>query len=187
MRIPAVCDNCGTLFPSPIEAGKSAKLTFVECKAGPCPRCGSYGHIPDGVYDFIENTIRLFSESRKKSELERLARILRKARDEGASLDQIGTSIQKEAPGISSLKDLLPKSRSDLYAFLSIVISLISLILQMKCPDHPKVEVNQVVNVIYQDTRPTEIPFQKRENSSLEKKGTKANNLGPKRLIPKKK
>ena len=140
------------IFPSAVEVSDSTNISFYGCGSGPCPGYGGDGHIPDGVYNFIGNTIELLSgPSRTVSELERLASILMQARQEGASLAQVGKKIQDEVPELSSLKNILPKSRSELYAFIAIIIAIVSLVLgQLKRSEPPKVEINQVVNVIYQ-------------------------------------
>ena len=110
------------------------------------------GHIPDGVYNFIGNTIELLSgPSRTRLELERLAEILSRAREQRASLDQVSERIQKEIPEMSSLRELLPKTRSELYSFIAIIITVIGLILgQIKQGGSARVTINEVVNVIYQ-------------------------------------
>lgn len=46
---PAICDRCGALFPVPNPFDGFAHITMVGNAAGPCPVCGGYGHIPDGV------------------------------------------------------------------------------------------------------------------------------------------
>ena len=152
MQVPAVCNNCGVIFASGIEATNSKNISFSNCTAGPCPACGGMGHIPDGVYNFIGNTIELLSgPGRTVSELERLANILRAARDERASLEQVKSEIQEKIPEFSSLKDILPKNRSELYAFLALILSVISiLLLQTPSKKSSKVEINNVINNIYQ-------------------------------------
>lgn len=152
MRVPAVCDNCGAIFASAIEATNSKNISFSNCTAGPCPACGGMGHIPDGVYNFIGNTIELLSgPGRTVSELERLANILKAARDNGASLDQVKSEIQKNMPELSSLKDMLPKNRSELYAFLALILSVISILLSQIASNKPiEVAVHNVINNVYQ-------------------------------------
>jgi len=157
MRAPAVCDTCGSIFPSDFEIIDSLHISFSGCTSGPCPKCGGVGHIPDGVYNFIGDTIELLSgPSRTVSELNRLAKILSQARNERISLEQISNRIQEEVPELLSLKDFFPKSRSELYAFLTIIITIIGLILgQVKRDQPPKIEVNQVLNVICQPQEPS--------------------------------
>jgi hypothetical protein len=60
--MPAICDNCGAVFSSGVMGSDGAShITFANCTAGPCPRCGGMGHIPDGVYNFIGNAIEFLS------------------------------------------------------------------------------------------------------------------------------
>jgi len=157
MRAPAVCDTCGTIFPSDFEIVDSLHISFSGCTSGHCPKCAGIGHIPEGVYNFIGNTIELLSgPSRTVSELKRLAIILRQAREERTPLEQVSKRIQEEVSELSSLKDFFPQSRSELYAFLTIIITIIGLILgQVKRDQPPKIEVNQVLNLICQPQEPS--------------------------------
>jgi hypothetical protein len=152
LRVPAFCDSCGKIFPSAFEAVNSTNITFSGVGSGPCPSCGGMGHIPDGLYNFVGNTIKLLSgPSCTISELERLAIILREARGRGASPELINNRIQEEVPELSSIKDIFPKSRSELYPFIVIILTIIHLILgKIDKSAPPKIEINQVFNTIYQ-------------------------------------
>jgi hypothetical protein len=152
LRVPAFCDSCGTIFPSSIEVVNSTNITFGGVGSGPCPRCGGMGHIPDGVYNFVGNTIELLSApSRTITELERLAIILRETRELGDSPEVINNRIREEVPGLSSIVDILPRSRSEIITYIQIIIAIIGIILmQMKSNAPSKIEINQVFNNIYQ-------------------------------------
>jgi len=66
-------------------------------------------------------------------------------------VEDINKTIEKETPRLASLKNFFPKSRNELYAFIALVIAIISLILgRLEQNNPPKIEVNQVLNVIYQ-------------------------------------
>jgi hypothetical protein len=151
MRVPAVCDNCSTIFPSSFEL-KSINTSFYGCTSGPCPICGSTGHILDGVYSFVENTILLLNNSNKtKNELQKLIDILKEAKNKGQSINEIANKISSEAPELSSIKEILPKSRSEFYAFISILITIIGLFINLTSNKHDKkIEVNQIINNFYQ-------------------------------------
>lgn len=170
MIVPAVCDNCGAIFPSGFEATNSTNITFSGCASGPCPACGGIGHIPDGVYNFVGNTIELLSgPSRTVTELQRLADILKNAREKQSSRQEISKEIEKELPELSSLKDILPKTRTELYAFIAIIISTIALLVSQSQSEEPqKIQVNNVINNIYQQlpqTPETKKHILKPENS----------------------
>lgn len=152
--IPAFCNTCGGIFPSGFAAENSTGISFSNCSSGPCPVCGGMGHIPDGVYNFIGNTIQLLSGPRRTvDELERLANILRSSRENGSTLDEIKEKVQREVPELTSISDVLPRTRQDLYQFISIIISIITLIITLSQSSNEKtVEINEVVNYIYQQT-----------------------------------
>jgi hypothetical protein len=152
LRAPAICNNCGTIFPSRFEIINSYDVSFSNCTSGPCPNCGGIGHIPDGVYNFIGNTIELLSgPNRTVSELQRLAMILSQAREEETPIEQVTRRIQEEVSELSSLKDLLPRTRSEFYAFLVIILTIINLILgQINREQSTKIEISQVFNIICQ-------------------------------------
>ena len=160
LRVPAVCDTCGMIFPSGFKAANATNITFSGCGSGPCPSCGGNGHIPDGVYNFIGNTIQLLSgPARMISELERLAVALRKLRGEGASIQQVAQKISEEVPALSSLSDVLPKTRNELYAFIAIILTIITIILgQLKSGNQQNIQINQIINNVYQNqTKPEKL------------------------------
>lgn len=152
MRVPAVCDNCGTIFPSSFEVSNSTNISFSGCGAGPCPVCGGMGHIPDGVYNFLGNTIEFLSgPSRSIAELERLAALLERAKTSNASSQAVAKEIDESIPELSSIKDWIPKNRSELYAFIALLLSALSLMINQSDSGEPsKVEVNTVINNVYQ-------------------------------------
>jgi hypothetical protein len=152
MILPAVCDSCSSMFPSGISVeGNAYNVTIVNSCSGPCPNCGGTGHIPDGTFNFIDNVIQLLSgPERTVSELFRLAEILGKARKEGASVSKIDEEVREKLPQFSRFIGLLPKSRSELYAFLSLILTVITLV--TGGTDHrppSNVNVNQVINHVY--------------------------------------
>jgi hypothetical protein len=149
MMVPAVCDSCGAFFPSGYDL-HGTEIKLAGNRAGPCPRCGGMGHIPDGTYNFIGDTIELLSgPARSRSELQRLTEILQSARARKASIEEVQGEIRSNLPELSSLADILPTTRSELYAFISIILSILTLILsQLDRGTSQKIEVNQVINQI---------------------------------------
>jgi hypothetical protein len=137
-------------FSSPIEASNATDITFTDVGVGPCPRCGGNGHIPDGTYNFIGNAIQFLSgPTRSKRDLERLVAILRTARQRGASVEDIRREVANQLPELQSISDLLPRTRSELYAFIAILLTILTLLLgELRKGQPPKVEINQVINQI---------------------------------------
>jgi len=111
------------------------------------------GHILDGTFNFTNDTIELLQgPERTVSELERLAQILSEARKRNASAEELRETIQQETPNLSGLSSLLPRTRTDLYAFLAVVIAAIQLILTTAHTQginiqNVDVDINQVIGV----------------------------------------
>lgn len=146
--VPAFCDSCGTAFSSGIFVENSSNISFSGNRSGPCPNCGGMGHVPDGVFNFIGNTIEILSApERTVYELLSLAKILKEARDKGDSKEQVTARIEKELPALSILARLLPTNKSELYGFLGVVLAAVALYTQStdKPPSQTIVNVTQVV------------------------------------------
>lgn len=183
MDVPAFCNTCGAVFRSGIAVENSRGIVFAGNQAGPCPLCGGMGHIPDGVFNFVENTIEILSApQRTVDELSRLARILHEAREKKQSPETIAQSIRKELPGLSGLVDLFPKSRAELYAFLALIVAVITLISESSggSGKATNITVNQTINQVLVQTE--------KESSAQEKarQPTKkaAPNVGRNELCP---
>lgn len=109
------------------------------------------GHVPDGVFNFIGNTIEILSApERTVSELHGLARIIREARDKGENKEQVAARIEKELPSLSPLAKLLPTNKNELYGFLGVIIAAVALYTQSgdKPPSQTIVNVTQIVQQI---------------------------------------
>lgn len=175
-NVPAVCDFCGGVFPSGIVAEDALNISFLNVGAGPCPSCGSPSHIPDGIYNFIGNSIELLTRpGRSLAELEHLSTLLRIAQQADTPVDQVREQLTREAPELKSLSDALPKSRSDLYAFISILVAILSLVIaNFKKDQAPHIEINQVINVLSGSLPPRDggQPAPSRPRSSSSKQST---------------
>ena len=122
--VPAFCDTCSTVFNSGFFVENSTNISFSGNRSGPCPKCGGMGHVPDGVFNFIGNTIEILSApERTISELSRLAQIFRDAKANSETKEQVVSRIEKEIPALSKLAKLLPENRAELYGFLALVLT----------------------------------------------------------------
>lgn len=158
MDVPAFCDTCGAVFRSGIVVENSTNITFVGNRAGPCPVCGGMGHIPDGVFNFVGATIEILSAPlRTIDELSRLTKVLREARKEKRSPEEVAQTIRKEVPELSHLADLLPKTRTELYAFLTLIVAVVTLLSQSGGNDNKStnITVNQTINQVFIETERT--------------------------------
>lgn len=161
--VPAFCDICGAVFPSGIAVENSRHVVFSGNRSGPCPQCGGMGHVPDGVFNFIGNTIEILSApERTITELTRLAQILRDAKANKESPEQVADHIRQELPTLSKLADLLPRNRSDLYGFLAVVLAAVQLVTQQPSAPQSSVTIN-ISQVVQQVVR---------QSSEVDKKPT---------------
>lgn len=125
-QMPAACGHCGYLYPSGYYSDPggtgirvSAATLEVATVTIPCPMCGrNRGNVLAREYRLIEDAAALLqgpehSEEERKS----LTALLREAREQGESADEIRTKADERAPELSSLVDKLldekPESMKD--------------------------------------------------------------------------
>ena len=154
MRIPAFCDNCGAVFPSGFSVSDSTNVSFSGSKSGPCPVCASMGHVPDGVFNVIGDSLQILSApQRTVAELSLLSQIAMDARSKQAEPEEVANTIRRDLPQFSALASILPNTRTELYAFLALIVAIITLLTaHPQDAAVPQVTVNQVVNQTFIDT-----------------------------------
>ena len=150
-NIYAICNRCGTPLAMPIvvSGDSNVRINMIGSNKIHCP-CGGLGVVPDARYDLTsDGVIKVIAASdRSKAELERIAEILSGARDRNASLDELTALVKKEIPELVSLSDMLPTSRGELYAFISIVLAAIAIIIgQIPKSTEPPITINQTINL----------------------------------------
>lgn len=124
--IPAVCGNCGTVFPSGIYVEDGATAVMFEGNRSSCPVCGEWARIPNGLFNFVNNTIEVVQgPDQTLEDLQKFDAILRDLQDRGASADEVQETIRTQAPQFASLMDLMPRNRAELYAFLALLLTAI--------------------------------------------------------------
>ncbi|NMM10809.1 MAG: hypothetical protein HHJ16_11095 [Polaromonas sp.] len=130
-------------------------MSFSGNSAGPCPKCGGWGHVPDGVFNFIGNTIEILSApERTVSELRLLTQILSDAKANAESKEHVASRIEKELPALSKLAKLLPETRTDWYGFLGLLLATAQLLSQSQPPAQTSTVVNisQVIQQVVVET-----------------------------------
>jgi uncharacterized protein YecA (UPF0149 family) len=139
----------------------ATNITLSGNRAGPCPRCGGMGHVPDGVFNFVGSTIEILSApERTIDELQRFASILREAQKTSQTKEEVAAKVERDVPALSGLIKLLPENRAELYGFLAVVLAAIQLLTQpseSSKANSPQVTVN-VTQVIEQAVAPQSKP-----------------------------
>ena len=146
--MPAFCDTCGTIFGSGIQIENSANISFSGCTAGPCPKCGGNGNVPDGIYSFFDQTIHILSaKERTREEFAKLAALLKAAKQRNTSANELAAEIEQKVPSLSMLGVLLPKDRNETLQYISLLLAIISIVIALK-PSAPSITVNQVIEQV---------------------------------------
>lgn len=155
VSIPAVCDNCGRMFPSGLGMSGNARVFVYGSKSGPCPYCGSMGSIPDGLYRDIDNVINYIADSNYSlEELVKLRNMLLHGFNENFNFQELTEETEKNGFSIS---DLLPQNReearSDIFSIIQIILAVLGILipLLMSNRESANVEINkeQVIEYIY--------------------------------------
>lgn len=146
--VPAVCEKCHILFPSPVRVG-GKDILFVGCSTR-CPRCGSDSPILDGIYSNIGAALEFTLREKGRETLQELANFLRNALQEGLSRDDITAKIDETAPELSSLKDCLPKTRKELYIVLPLIITVLTLLISSEAKRVSKDDVQGYIDMAVQ-------------------------------------
>lgn len=155
MQVAAFCDTCGAVFPSGAVAEDSGSIALAGTPAGPCPVCARMGHIPDGISEFVANTIEILSSPQlAEEELRVLGEILTEACGKREDPDQIIEKVGELAPELSGIGDLVGNTGADLYSFLVLTVTAIALQLQARRRgDAPtEVTVQQVIEHLFNET-----------------------------------
>lgn len=147
--IPAFCDSCGTAFPSGIFAENCLHMTMTGNRSGPCPKCGGMGSVPDGIFNIVGNAIEILNAPmRTVEQLKRYAQVLDEAKEQKLSREDVKKKIDEEVPEFSTISQYLPKNRSELYAFLALIISFLAYVTPLMMSDNgmPETEVESLIN-----------------------------------------
>lgn len=151
-KVPILCRSCENLSVSEsILGGEAPFAAFENVGVGPCPHCGGDCDVLDGGDSFLDGTISFLSApDRTVSELQCLASILRRAKSRGESVRTVAAEIQKDLPSVSSLIQAFPTNRAEFYACITIMIAMLSLLLEADQKNRKRtITANQVMNHIH--------------------------------------
>lgn len=176
--VPAICQNCGALYAARVLEGAILKDTKLGGNPIPCPLCGSIGYVVDGLYSNIGNTIQIIASSiSSQKQLKYLIAKLNDLKNGRLSTIQFQESIRKDMPEIKSITDTLPKTRSELYAFIAILLTAITILISSLTQfSHPserisKDDVDKIVAEAIDKTVKDGILFDKKASQTLDKNG----------------
>lgn len=161
-RLPAVCDNCGEIFPAPI-AMEGGSISISNVGVGPCPRCGGQGHIPDGLYTAVDQILALILEdlTAGPKNVRELKSLFEQAKDERIEMTELAAAIESKVPAFASLARLIPETRSEFYEFVTMILTALTFI-YMVLSTHPQSPPtsDQVFNTVIEQS-PLQAPSAK--------------------------
>ncbi len=172
-EMPAFCDNCGAIFGSGFVFDNCTNISLSGNKVGPCPNCGATGSVPDRVYDITGNAIKLISGTLKTVEqIKALSVILTNAQKNNQTREEVDEQIQKETPELSSFASILPKTRVELYAFITIILMAIGLMITSSSNDSlSEDDVEQMIERAIQQSMQPQTNFKTLPYSPKKKQG----------------
>jgi hypothetical protein len=164
MRLPAVCNNCGAIFPSDYVVEGVSEAMYYEGNLEQCRKCGHMARIPVGLFNFANDAIDVLqAPDQTIVDLRRFGAILSDLRERGASVDEVQETIRTQAPQFASLADLLPQNRAELYTFLALLFAAIQALqsaasgVDIDIQD-VNLNVDSVIEIIIEDREPPADP-----------------------------
>ena len=144
--------DCGTpLQVRPgIRIASGITITLEGNTAGPCPKCGARGHIPNGTFNSTDGAVRvLAAPQRTMNQLRTLALILEDARAGRIDPQEAIGPIEETVPTLSALRRPAGIAASQLIGTLAVLISTIIAmgILFADYPSQPPVIHSTEINI----------------------------------------
>ena len=124
--VPVLCRNCETLFGANVLEGAILNNTLIGNNPIPCPFCGNTGYTIEGLYSNIGEAVQIIVSSfNSQKELSVFAEKLIQFKNQ--QIDPI--QFKTEVPELRKIEDSLPKTRSELYAFIAVLLTAISILI----------------------------------------------------------
>ena len=146
----AICERCGTAFPSGFVVENSRSIEFRGNRSGPCPKCGGMGNVLDGIFDFVGNTIRVISApERTLAELAALEALLQEARQRNMSGPEVAERMVSELPGLRAVADEYRRAPiKTTGALVAIILAAVHFVRRLEhAPQStPEIVAQQVIN-----------------------------------------
>lgn len=136
--IPATCLRCGQLFPSGIGLGLGASAYVQNAMAAGCPRCGGVGRVSDGMWQAVREITNV-ARALDTQTLSDLVTLLEAERAQPeVSRERAAQRVQARTPYAHALVSFLgnPAVQGGA-AVMSLLISILTLALQMRAPAPP--------------------------------------------------
>ena len=160
INIPAICPNCNFVAHSGFSVGTTGEMKDFNTEfsieyvgAGTCPRCmRATMRIIDGEYKVIGGFIEVVqAENYPKDVIQNILNVLINSINGRLSKNEIVKEVSKESKFLGQLIKKLPKSNTELYAFIGLMISALSLLKSCNSSDdiyNNTIDIDQKIEVI---------------------------------------
>lgn len=127
----AFCENpsCGAIFPAPnlIGGDGSATIQMTNSRYGPCPNCGGFGRIPDGIYGYANHVVEFLRGPQESlAALRKVQALLADRRTRSQSRDEVLSQVRNVAPRVASAMEKVP-SIAVTQQWIQVLIALVTL------------------------------------------------------------
>lgn len=139
--LPVICDDCGRLFRATnVIGGSDATITMKNVAVGPCPYCRGTGHIPNGVYQLWNDTIRaVWSSHPSVEDLRVLGRLVGQAQEQGLTADETAQRVEELGTRFKRFSDFI----RDHAVQLTLLIAVLHLLVSMAQSSETTINVEQ--------------------------------------------
>jgi len=83
------------------------------------------------LYKVVGEAVHAFVGRQSMNELKRLLGVLKAARREQLQREEVVARVKESTPELSRVADCLPRTRIELYVFLSVIIGLLAILLNL--------------------------------------------------------
>lgn len=129
-EVPVLCHNCKALYGATVLEGALLGNTQLGNNPIPCPFCGNMGYTIEGLYSSVEKAVQIVSNSlSSEKSLSFLTKKLEEYKRRELDPHIFKQEILQNAPELKCLTDTLPKTRSELYAFIAVLLTAITVLL----------------------------------------------------------
>lgn len=169
MNIPAFCNQCGRVVSSGITASNCTNITISNC-GSTCTFCGGEATTIEGTFSFIGDTIEIIKANNiTKERLSKLLKVL-EVKKSTISSDELNETVVSEIPELKGLTSIIPNTKAELYAFISILISIIQLFLGSQTSVTNNINIENVYQQVQVQSQSEEyLPIQTYSNNQSKK------------------
>jgi cysteinyl-tRNA synthetase len=120
---------------------------MTDTRVGPCPSCGGFGKIPDGIYSYANSAIKFLTGPATSVEsLKKLESFLRNAKKNNSTKEEIEKKLAETSPEIQNLFSGTPVE-NNFIQWLTFLIAIVGLAVQIHTSYYKK-EINVEEKVI---------------------------------------